>query len=357
MQKNLHFYFTFSSLFLFYTTISRSPLRKTNNALPIITTQWYSTATSSKKNKIYTLQENHLELYPLFKTFDKNHFKNALLPTKGTIPYRNNAYKHVCAKELNTTLKNLMQAIQSGDKKLPGFTILKGRDFNWKKQAGLLVVKPEKYPFVFKIFMETPRSFIRPHNKGFEPHCFFVIGGGSTRHLVGFTRIKNAQSIKERLQESSYWNHKVDVPRKWFWVPDNNHQIQLTGYNIGNKEKVECILPATYIIIADAIEKEREFSLFSYEDRRYAIDLSNYLLCRIDPHITNFIVEKKTGKVVIIDTEHFPTLVGFKKRPRITSYTSWYLRLFTKYLQDRFIRTKKERQNLQKDPQVPFSLP
>ena len=46
------------------------------------------------------------------------------------------------------------------------------------------------------------------------------------------------------------------------WVPDNNHQIQLTGYNIGNKEKVECIYFATYIIIADAIEKNVNSAYF-----------------------------------------------------------------------------------------------
>lgn len=355
MSKKLYFYFTFLLYNAFTITLCRSSLRKSYNTLPRITTEWQKNK-HTKKNKVYELKESHLELYPLFETFDPLHFKKASLPTKGTINYRNSTCG-VPAQDLNALLEKLITDIRDNKKALPDFDILKDRDFNWKKQAGLIVVKPKKYPFVFKVFMETPRSFLKPHNKGFEPHCFFVIGGGSTRHLVGFTRIKNAQSIKERLLKSDYWGKRVDVPRKWFWTPEDNNSIILTGYNIGNHAKITTVLPATYVIIADAIEKKREFNVFSYHDRRYAIDLSNYLLCRIDPHITNFMVEKSTGKVVIIDTEHFPTLVGFKERPRITSYTSWYLRLLTKYMQNRFLRTKKERLALQSNPQKPFSLP
>ena len=90
------------------------------------------------------------------------------------------------AKELNITSKNLMQAIQSGDKKLPGFTILKGRDFNWKKQTGLLVVKPENILLFLKYSWKHCVVLYALTTKDLNL-IVFVIGGGSTRHLVGFT--------------------------------------------------------------------------------------------------------------------------------------------------------------------------
>lgn len=332
---------------------ARSPFRPKDSFVPVITTEWVP---RDKDEKIYFLRDSHLELNPLFYSFDKEHFEKNRLP-KGPITFRNKPEKSVDGKTLNALIEELYAEVQAGKKTFKNFKTLKKRDFTWRKQAGLLVVECTKYPFVVKLFMETPRSFLRPHNKGFEPHCFFIIGGGSTRHLVGFTRIKNAQSIKDRLVHSSYWNERVDVPRKWFWTPKNARWIRLDGYNIGGHTHITTEMPGIYAIIADKIDGEREFHLRSPEDRRTAIDLSNFFLCRIDPHINNFIVEKETGKIVIIDTEHFPTLVGFKKRPRMTSYTSWYLHLLTKYLKDRFGRTKKERRDLQRFPQPPFSAP
>lgn len=347
------FYIITTFIIIHHPLHTRSPFRPKDSYIPVITTEW---SLRKKNEKIYYLRESHLEVNPLFYSFDKEHFEKNLLPQK-SITLRNNPSKKISGKILNKLIEELFNEVQAGKKTLKNFKILKEKDFNWRKQAGLLVVECIKYPFVIKLFMETPRSFLRPHNKGFEPHCFFIIGGGATRHLVGFTRIKNAQSIKERLIHSSYWSERVDVPRKWFWTPKNTRWIRLDGYNIGGHTHIVTEMPSVYAIIADKIDGKREFNLQSREDRRTAIDLSNFFLCRIDPHINNFIIEKETDKILIIDTEHFPTLVGFKKRPRMTSYTSWYLHLFTKYLKDRFGRTKKERRDLQRFPQPPFSAP
>ncbi len=350
MQNRNQFIIFLIIVFISDSIYTRSALRKIDPTVPYITTQWTDDA------KLYTFRDSHLELFPLFKLYDKEHIQNNLLPLT-PIAYRNNPKKSVDTKVLSNLIENLLKEVLEGKTIYKDFIILKNRDLNTKKKAGLLIVKSKKYPFVVKLFMETPRSFIRPYNKGFEPACFFVIGGGSTRHLVGFTRIKNAKAIKKRLLKNYHWADRVDVPEKWFWLPKKQKTIQLTGYNIGGHKKITLQMPSIYAIVAQAIDEERTFEFFNSEDRHTAMDLSNFLLCRIDPHINNFMVEKETGKIIIIDTEHFPSLVGFKERPRITTYTSWYLHLVFKYLKDSFFRTKSERIALQTNPKPPFSLP
>lgn len=345
------FYFFLASLIVFSLN-SRSPLRPRDRYVPTITTEWEK---RHSKEKIYSLTDSHLELYPLFKTFDLKHFKESTLPN-GPITYRNHPDKTIEGAELKKDVATLFKEVREHKKKFTNFEILKKRDFNSHKQAGLLVVKSTKYPFVVKLFMETPRSFVRPYNKGFEPHCIFTIGGGSTRHLLGFTRIKNAHTIQARINDSLYWSTRLTLPRKWFWSPDKYRWIRLDGYKIGNHDHITIRMPAVYAIITDYIDGEREFTLSSKEDRRTAVDISNHCLCCVDPHINNFLVERETKKIAIIDTEHFPTMAGFKKRPRITTYTSWYLHLFTKYINDRFGRSKKVRRDMQRHPQAPFSL-
>lgn len=350
MQKfsySLNFFFL---IFFSFFLEGRSPLRKQDPLCPVITTQWQT------GGPLYRLRDSHLEVTPLFHLYDKQHQLEHLLPAEN-IPFRHNKNKSVSGAELSKLIEYLLEEIRHKKTKYRDFVVLKNRDFNTKKQAGALIVKSKKYPFVVKLFMETPRSFIRPYNKGFEPACQFVIGGGATRHFIGFTRIKNVRVIRKRIKHNKHWSKRVDIPRKWFWLPKNEQLITMTGYNIGGHKEITIDFPAVYAVVADEIEIERSFSIFKKEDRQTAIDLSNFLLCRIDPHIDNFIIEKETGKIVIIDTEHFPSLVGFKKRPRITHYTSWYLHLATKYLKNRFFRTKRDRHNLQLHPTPPFSMP
>lgn len=349
--QKIKFYLTF--FFLILPTLflgARSPLRKQDPLCPKITTRWVNS------NKLYQLSDSHLEVNALFHLYDESHIKQNLLP-EGHISFRQDSNQSVSGSVISELIEGLLKEVQERKTTYKNFTVLKDRDFTTRKQAGLLVVKCNKYPFVVKLFMETPRSFIRPYNKGFEPSCFFIIGGGATRHFVGFTRIKNMQRVAKRLKNNPHWSKRVDVPRKWFWLPKQQKTMELTGYNIGGHDKISINVPGIYAIVADAIDIEREFSIFDKQDRRTAIDLSNFLLCRIDPHINNFVVEKKSNKIMIIDTEHFPSLVGFKRRPRITHYTSWYLHLVWKFIKDRFFRSKKDRHNLQTHPFPPFSMP
>lgn len=349
-MKSFQVIFNILWVLLPFTTTSRSALRTPDPLTPVITTQW------KNGTRLYQLRDSHLELTPLFGLYDEEFLKKKHLPS-GNIPYRNQPTHSVKGSHLSALIEHLIYEIKIGKKKYTDFIILKNRDFNTRKQAGILVVKCKNYPFVVKLFMETPRSFIRPYNKGFEPACFFIIGGGATRHLLGFTRIKNAEIAKKRLMNNRHWADRVDVPRKWFWLPEKNNTLQLDGYNIGGHAHIQQDYPATYALITDAIHSKKKFSLLNSQHRKTAIDLVNFLLCRVDPHIENFIFEEETGKILIIDTEHHPSMVGFKKRPRINSYFSWYRHLVCKFIKDRFFRTKWERHQIQLNPTPPFSMP
>ena len=106
--------------------------------------------------------------------------------------------------------------------------------------------------------METPRSFMRPYNKGLIPLLQFGVGGGATRHLTGFTRIKNSKTIMKLLEHNDAWKNTIDVPRKWYWLPEYPW-IKITTEHLGGINTVKTVtLPGAYIIIADYIEAEKD---------------------------------------------------------------------------------------------------
>jgi len=207
-----------------------------------------------------------------------------------------------------------------------------------------MILKFKRYPFIVKLAIETPETFINPYCKGLDNVWFFPLGGGINRHLAGLTRIKNLQIIKERLAKHPQWATMLDLPRKWYWVPQNSDWLKITGSNIGGHKKISTKIPGTYCIIADAIESKEQFSLFNNDQTTLALSICNYLDLWIDPHINNFMIETDTNKIVIVDTEHFPSVVGIKEKVAFDSYTSWYLYLMGKCTKDWFFRTKSERQ-------------
>lgn len=117
------------------------------------------------------------------------------------------------------------------------------------------------------------------------------------------------------------------------------------------KKELVIVLPNIYGIICDKI-KGRPLSIFNKEDKKIAIRASNFLGIRIDPHIDNYMFEETTGKLVVVDTEHFPTVLGLKRPLYYKSYFSWYRQLAFKFCEDKLWRTKKARRDLQKQPEA-----
>lgn len=328
--------FLFILLFITYEMSPRSVYRPRDPLMPEITVSWTDSPVS------YTLRESHLEEYAFFKLFDRNHFFSHLLP-KGPISFRHHETVKVDSSVLTSLIDKLIQEIEQKKPEFSHFKVLQEKNFNRDRVSGLLIVKFKDYPFVVKLFVETPENFVQPFDKGWEPRFLFFMGGGVSRHMTGFTRIKNLELVNNLLQQSPYWSQKVDTPRKWFWVPPSSRWIKIAGKNIGNKPQVTQV-PGIYCIIADAIEPKHIFSIFNAQERDIALDLFNYLEMLVDAHINNFMIEKDSNKIVIVDTEHFPTIVGLREKPsRFNSYASWYMYLSRKCFGDMFLRTKKTR--------------
>ncbi len=338
MRKLILFFFIGFNI----TIAARSIYRPKDPFMPEIITRWAGDTT------FYSMRRYHLEEYPLFNLFDLKFFNEHLLPDNNTITYRYEPTQSVNTQDLISKIEELLTEIKQGKHKFSHFMILQSKDYNFKKMSGLLIVKFNDYPFVVKLFIETPDSFISPFDKGIEPIFCFFMSGGINRHLLGFTRIKNREIIINRLTSSS-WSTRVDIPRKWHWIPKNTRWIELSGINIGGVSKKQAIIfPGTYCVIADAIEAERTPSLFNMHDKQMALDLCNFLDIWIDPHMQNFLIEKKSKKFVIVDTEHFPSFTGLREKINFDSYSNWYLYLAGKCWRNTFMQTKKERRNPKK---------
>src|SRR5579885_110368 len=307
--------------------------------------------------KTFSLTNPHLEEYALFRLFEPDFFYEHLLPDR-PVEFRNNAQKTVDGKELSRLIEQLLSEIKEKKKHYSNFTVLKKPGFNRRKAAGLVIAKFNDFPFVVKLFIETPESFVNPWAKGFEPIFFFYMGGGVNRHLSGFTRIKNLEYIKNKIDNDPKWTNVIDVPRKWYWLPEQTPWLTITGKNIGNKPEIKTRIPGTYAIVADAIDQERGFSWLNSKDMDIALEVTHFLENNLDLQITNFMVEKESNKIVIIDTEHFPTMVGVKHPlPMFNGYLSWYAHLIERCGREMIFCTKKDWRNAQKinvDSLAPF---
>ena len=329
------FLFGFFFILVNFVSLPRTVYRPPDPCMPYITVNWVNDKTT------YKLSSYHLDEYPLFELFDKNYLEKHQLPK--IISPRYKPETKIETAKLSTLIEEVLQEIAQGKQQFKNFKILTCKDFNFKTKYGLIILKFKDYPFVVKLFIETPQGFVRPFDKGIEPIFFFFMGRGASRHLSGFTRLKNREYIKAHLEKSP-WATVVDVPRKWYWLPSNAKWIEIKGFNF-KKRNITTQFPGTYCIIADAIEAERIPSLWNNNDKKLALNICNYLDLWVDPHMKNFMFEKQTQKFVIVDTEHFPSFTGLKEKIKFNSYLSWYVFLAMECFKTTFLQTKLERRN------------
>ena len=332
---------------------TRSIHRPKESWIPRIELDW--AGESTKKN---ILHASHIEALQILKKFDKDFLLSRLLP-KEEIEHRNHKEITTQGAQLDALINGLLVEIENKAKEYTDFIILKSKDFNRNLRCGLIVLKFKEHPFVLKLFIERPESFIKPYAKGMQPYFFFFMGGGINRHLMGFTRIKNLETIREQISQDAYWSNKIDTPRKWFWLPKEPKYLELRAYNVNTIAEQIIHIPAIYALVADLIESNKELSLRSKTSRELGIKLSRVVGNRIDPHMGNFMIEKSSSdsepeKIVLIDTEHFPSLVGLKKPLEFDGYLSWYLQLMGKFTQEKFLRTKYYRKQFQINPPAEF---
>jgi len=334
---------TFLYLLLTGTAYSgRSRFRPKDPLIPKIITSWEG------GKKTHHFKESHLEESAIFRKFDYKHFMANLLP-RGDINYRIDKSKAVKGKLLNKLANSLVNELYEQKKLFTDFVVLKDNDFNYKIISGDLVLKYKNYPFVLKLFIETPKSFVKPFSKGWQPAAFFLMSGGINRYLCGFTRIKNRDICQQMINTHPYWSTKnLDFPRKWYGLYKNQTWFTLKSKNIGEQQHT-IKLPSVYWIICDRIEEDKTKNVLHEEYPTFALDLSNSLDNRLDPHDGNILIENHTGKRVIIDTEHFPSMIGLRQRTKFNSYTHWYYTLSSMALEAQFFRHKHCRRNIQKN--------
>ncbi len=317
--------------------------------LPSITTFW--TASPEKK---FTLRHSRLEKWAIFERYSPEELKTYALPQN--ILISNNTT--ISKKQLDTLCKSLINELEEKRKQihsLTHFTILKDADFNYQEGYGNLIVKCKDYPLVIKLFRETPQSFVRPFSRGIVPSFLFSMGGGINRFLAGFTRIPNLYSIQKILNENPEWKKRIHLPRKWYWLADDTRYFTIQGKNFGDDPQTlyTITVPATYAIISDYIPCKKTFSLKSSEDRSCAIQLQTLFKNKIDPHICNFFFDE-AGKIAIIDTEHFASIMGLDESDIFTNYGHLVFGLGNRFITRTLFQNKAERRTRtrQKTPQI-----
>ncbi len=317
------------------------PFRYKNPDFPIISTRW------KHSEEIYSLQSPYVRLHPLF-TFKTHDFYPYLIPQEGALCDTHNITNKALSKAIEHTvheLKTKKKRIRR-NKKLAFFKILQDKNFNYKKSCGLIVLKCKYMPLILKLFMESPATLLQSAT-GLEPLFFFYMGGGANRHLSGFTRLKNREILIKKISKLPRWAEHVSFPRKWFWLPENQEDIIITGKNIAGNSSIETNIPSVYGIIADEIDIHNQTQELSTRTKgKIIMQLCNDLDMYVDPHEKNYAFmkdsNKHTFKIIIVDTEHFPTMVGLLDRKKFKTHSQWYIFLAGKCFHDMYLQTKRD---------------
>lgn len=321
---------------------AHSPLHHTYSLKPTIVTHY-----DDPKAEQYVGRSDYYEPWAHFTRYDEHYLNEHALPN-GTIPPRYKQGKPVSGAEIRKRFNEATAEIFKARKRIPfkGITILKDRDWNYPHASGLIIFKFNDLPFVIKLYRETPQTYVSPLSKGLEPALFWVMSGGINRYQLGFTRIKNGITVQQMLQQDPVWAHKVTLPREWYLVPDDVPYFIIEGYNMGCDKSFSIRVPSMYAIVCDWIEQERAFLMSNPTDRQTAMDIARILKNRIDPNIKNFIIEKNTGLIAIIDTEHFASVVGLRENIDFRNYWNWYTRLAGEFLKRGFATTLPARHRI-----------
>ncbi len=326
---------------------ARSPYRYYAPYTPNVTVRWEG------EKKSFTVFDYHYRQHPLF-TFGTKDILDDLLPDQ--ISYVNDQNKTVSNQNITRLIDQAIKEIKKKKRRIKHakqtkeFDILQDKNFSYRRGCGLLVMKFKNYPFVVKLFIERPETFLKYQIKGMEPVFFHFMTGGVNRHISGLTRIKNLRLMQSEIAKLEQWKNIIDFPRKWYWLPKDSKDIELIGKDIVPQRTIATSIPGTYAIIADAIDTNHQVDMSIAKMKKIIIQFSNDTYTYLDPHFDNFIFYKdKTSqnpyKIVIVDTEHFPTLVGIEAAVRFKNHHGWYMNLAKKCTHDMYFKTKLDLRN------------
>ena len=351
-MKHMHAIVLHLIIFLLNSSFlqARHPFRLPNPDFPKISVAW-----DKPNTHVYSVQTPYVRYHPLF-TFKTDDFQKYALPD--VISYVHDPKKYMSKKRLSYLIECAIDEIRQLKKKirkkkeLTHFTVIQHKNFNYKRSCGLIVLKFKAYPLILKLFMEKPSTFLAFRSTGIEPTFFFYMGGGANRHLSGFTRIKNKEVIEKKIAQYDHWKKWITIPRKWFWLPEKQQDMVLTAQNLAGHDTVTTRIPGIYAVIADEIDLETNVIDIPHKTRSGAImHICNDLDMFIDPHEKNFVFVRdgNTGrfKIIIVDTEHFPKMVGLLHEKSFKNHSEWYAYLAGKCFKDMFLQTKRDLFNAQ----------
>lgn len=331
-------YIYFLFLFLVLTVeCYRSPFRKEDPLMPRLISR-----SQQHPEKQFVYRDWSYYRSPIFTTFSENYLFTHMVQ-ENSLTDRVTTKLLLSHKAANAMLEEVIAEVYEEKNIYTHFSLLQDKNFNYKKKCGLLVLKFNDYPFVVKLFMEHPNTILNPFVKGFENRVFHFMGHGTNRHTAGATRISNLERLHEILQDKEY---QVVLPRKWFWLPCDPKWIEIIGHNIVPNEIISVIIPGTYVIIADELKVNQQYRPVSTpESNEIIMKFCNDVHLIIDPHEDNFIIQKDDKETVIIsivDTEHFPTLVGIPEDTTFVNHLEWYFSLAWKAFVDLFTTSKAD---------------
>jgi hypothetical protein len=314
----------------------RSVFRKPDAQMPII-------RATLQNNPIvqYTRSDWYLQFQPIFH---EEHFFSHLLP-EYAIPLSSETNSIAFGWQLSELLQKFYLEILEGKKEFTDFIVLQKKNFNRKKCCGLIVVKFKEYPFVAKLFIETPRTLLNPYCKGFENIVFDKMGRGMSRHIAGFTRIPNLERAKAIIASNPKWRDVVVFPRKWYWFPTGASWITLSGKNICTiGDEFSCTIPGAYAIVADEVTRAQELIISAADRRALIMRFCNDMGQIIDPHLENYVLKEKNGatQLYVMDTEDFLLLLGLPEALEFANHAEWLFHLAGKALSDLYFYSKKD---------------
>jgi hypothetical protein len=313
---------------------ARSSFRLEEYAMPTIS------IINEENETMCTLSHRHLAAYPTFY-FTVDMLKPFMMPA--LLSYPNKPSRFIDRKRINQIIENLIVEIKEGKQSFSDVTLLKKKNFNFRKKCGLIIVKCNHHPFIIKLFMERPETYFDPYCKGVESIAFFFAAGGVNRHSSGLSRVMNLYHTKNKLARMPEWRSLIAFPRKWFWLPQKPRFMTFHGTHVEGHPTLTNKIPEVFAIVADEVDLTTQIKISAKEKEKIIIKLCNHLNLYLDPHLPNFVFQKSTTapfKITILDTEHFQTMVGLYNPPRFSNYVSWYSYLIAHFFKQTLLRGK-----------------
>lgn len=239
-----------------------------------------------------------------FSLFDQEFCTQHNLPLEA-IPYRSQPQFFVTGADLSSLITKLVLELHNGQTSFSHFTTLHLQDYSQQNGFGIGVFLCKHHPFVIKLFMTTPQKFVWACAQNLMRIFFYLSPPRTQRFLVGLTRIKNLHHIAKMINFSPSWSTQVTLPRKWFFVPPETRWITLESFNTTTGSSKKISFPGTFCIVEDYIQAARPLSHSTPSDCLVVKNLCRFIGPTLDPNLANFLWEKATNKLALIDTEDF----------------------------------------------------